>query len=110
MTQTAETGTTLEAGTTLTERELLAGMVIFQIEQNRAHAARLDALVAFHERLVAESKSASKAAPRFFQITPLRETQAEVGPLLGTSEQTIAYEIDTTSRLTRWLPRLWQRC
>ncbi|HET7533031.1 MAG TPA: DUF222 domain-containing protein [Nocardioidaceae bacterium] len=94
----------------VSDRALLDQMTAWRVAQNRAHAARLEAIAAFHDRRVAQA-AGSRPGPGagFFQLTPLRETQAEVAPLLGTSEQTVAYEIDTAADLKKWFPRLWER-
>ena len=92
------------------DRDLLDQMVTWHVEQNRLHAARLDALTTFHDRRVAERERKPKSEPGFFLLTPLQETKAEVAPLLGVSEQTVEFEIDTTCSLKKWLPRLWDRC
>lgn len=91
------------------DRELLDQMVLDQVAQNRAHAARLDALAMFHRRRVGEREAAPKATAGWFQLTPLRETQAEVAPLTGATEHWVQIELDTTLEVQRWLPRLWQR-
>lgn len=94
----------------ISDRALLDQMTVWRVAQNRAHAARLEAIAEFHDRRVAEAAgSRPEPGAGFFQLTPLRETQAEVAPLLGTSEQTVAYEIDTTADLKKWFPRLWER-
>ena len=94
----------------VSDRALLDQMTAWRVAQNRAHAARLEAIAAFHDRRVAEAAgSRPEPGAGFFQLTPLRETQAEVAPLLGTSEQTVAYEIDTAADLKQWFPRLWER-
>lgn len=93
------------------DRELLDAMVASRVEQNRAHAARLTAMHAFHARRVAERKGGQGGRPRRpSDLTALRETQAEVAPLTGTSEHTVQIDLDNTERLIRWLPRLWARC
>jgi len=93
-----------------TDRALLDQMTACRVAQNRAHAARLEAIADFHDRRVAEAAgSRPEPGAGFFRLTPLRETQAEVAPLLGTSEQTVAYEIDTAADLKQWFPRLWER-
>ena len=94
---------------------LLEATVRCQVEQNRAHAQRLEAIHAFHARRVAEQAWAAhttmgQAHPRRPLITPLLETKAEIAPLIGASEQTIEIAIDNTETLKTWFPRLWQRC
>src|SRR5512134_655277 len=82
-----------EVSVMATDRALLDQMTASRVAQNRAHAARLEAIAGFHDRRVAEAAgSRPEPGAGFFQLTPLRETQPEVAPLLGTSEQTVAYE------------------
>jgi hypothetical protein len=93
-----------------TDRQLLDLMVSSQVEQNRAHAARLEAMYTFHARRVAEREpSTTRPGTTFFKITPLLETQAEVAPLTGTGEQSVQIAIDTAGTLTSWFPNLWER-
>lgn len=93
-----------------TDRELLEAMVAAQVGQNRAHAARLDALSTFHRRRVEEREGAApESEVAWFRVTPLRETQSEAAPLTGVSEQWVQIELDTTMEVQRWLPRLWER-
>jgi hypothetical protein len=85
-------------------------MVACKVAQNQAHAARLDALLCFHDRRVEERETARPApGSGFFQITPLRETQAETAPLTGVSEHSVQIDLDVAGELKRWLPRLWER-
>ncbi|MGH3369288.1 MAG: DUF222 domain-containing protein [Nocardioidaceae bacterium] len=94
------------------DRALLDQMVTCQITQNRAHAARLEAIHTFHSRRVAEQRHPANAdrRPAAGVVTPLHETQGEVAPLIGASEQSVAYAVDTAETLMTWLPRLWERC
>ena len=92
------------------DRELLDRMVACKVAQNQAHAARLDALFSFHARRVEEQKGRRpEPGSGFFQITPLRETQAETAPLTGVSEHSVQIDLDVAGELKRWLPRLWER-
>ena len=89
-----------------TDRELLDRMVACKVAQNQAHAARLDALFSFHARRVEEQKgSRPEPGSGFFQITPLRETQAETAPLTGVSEHSVQIDLDVAARLTECVER-----
>lgn len=88
------------------DRRLLDAVVCSQVLQNRAHAARLQAVHDFHARRVTERGSGAG----FFALTPLQETQVEIAPLLGISERAVQFQLDTVTALLRWFPRLWQRC
>jgi hypothetical protein len=78
----------------MTDRELLDLGVEMLVAQNRAHAARLQAVSDFHARRVAESEvgegvddgegagggegggQREGGQPRFFRLTPLQATKA----------------------------------
>jgi hypothetical protein len=92
------------------DRALLDQITAAQVAQNKAHASRLDLVHRFHARRVAEHDADGEPDVVFFQLTPLRETQAEIAPLLGLSDQLIAVDIDTVTDMLEWLPRLWARC
>ena len=90
------------------DRELLDLGVEMLLAQNRAHAARLEAVSDFHARRVAEA--GSPETPGFFRLTPLQATKAEFGPLLGISEMWLQHDLDVTDDIRRWLPAVWAQC
>jgi hypothetical protein len=93
----------------VTDRALLDTTVALQVCMNRAHARRLEALCVFHDRRVADYQHTDPAA-RVLQATALRETCAELSALLGCTELGVQIDLDTTTGLRRWFPRLWARC
>jgi hypothetical protein len=107
------------------DRELLDLGVEKLVAQNRAHAARLEAVSDFHARRVAEAASRESddrgeddgppdgrpdSRPGFFRLTPLQATKAEFGPLLGISETWLQFDLDVTDDIRRWLPAVWAQC
>lgn len=95
------------------DRELLDHAVVSLVAQNRAHAARLEAVSRFHANRVAEAESRSGAGagqPGFFWLTPLQATTAEFAPLLGMGELLLQADLDLVDGLKRWFPGLWSRC
>jgi hypothetical protein len=100
-----------------TDRELLDVAVEMLVTQNRAHAARLEAISDFHARRVAEVRARDAGEPGpwddqpgFFCLTPLQAAKVEFGPLLGISEMWLQMDLDVTDNLRRWLPAVWRRC
>lgn len=80
------------------------------VSENRARAARLEAISRFHERRVAEAEAHGSGQPGFFVLTPLEATKAEFGPLLCIGEGALAADLDLTNDLKRWFPNLWRSC
>ena len=111
VTETARPSEDAFSGAAYCDTALLDQITLAQVAQNRAHAERLELVHTFHARRVAEHE-AGGGEPEFiyFQLTPLRETQAEISPLLGTSDQMVQVDIDTVADMHHWLPRLWERC
>ena len=65
--------------TVVSDHELLAAGVRDLVEENAAHARRLDRLLQFHSRC--ERRSGDDR----FELTPVQETVVEVGELWGLS-------------------------
>jgi hypothetical protein len=101
----------------LDDRGLLDLSAAMQVSENRARAARLEAISDFHARRVAEL-AAFKAGepgpwdddPAYFILTPLQATKSEIVPLLGTPELYVQTDLDLTDDLRRWMPRIWRQC
>ncbi len=99
------------------DRALLDLSVDMLVAENRAKAARLEAISVFHARRVAEVEARAAGErgpwddrPGFFLLTPLEATKVEFGPLLGASEMYLQMDLDLTDDLKRWLPGVWRRC
>lgn len=99
------------------DRALLDLGVEMLVEENRARAARLEAISVFHARRVAEVEARAAGErgpwddrPGYFLLTPLEATKVEFGPLLGASELHLQMDLDLTNDLQRWLPEVWRRC
>ncbi len=91
------------------DRALIDLAVESALAQNRAHAARLDAMSRFHANRVAEVEAGDRSSG-FFALTPLQATKAEFAPLLAVSELAIQIDLDVVNGLKEWFPTLWGRC
>ncbi|HEU4514815.1 MAG TPA: DUF222 domain-containing protein [Nocardioidaceae bacterium] len=101
----------------MADRALLDLASEMVVAENRAKAARLQAVSEFHARRVAEVEAHAAGAsgpwdgiPGYFMLTPLQATKAEFGPLLGISELYLQLDLDLADDLQRWLPGVWRRC
>jgi hypothetical protein len=94
------------------DRALIDGALEALKAENRARAARLEAVSRFRERRVAEAegRGAGSGQPGYFALTPLQATKAEFAPLLGLAEMLIQVDLDMTDALKRWFPGIWRRC
>ena len=89
------------------DRALLDLAEAAYLQENRARAARLEAVARFHARRQAEVDARPGG---FFALTPLQATKVELGPMLGLSELTIQINLDVADGLMTWFPTLWRLC
>ncbi|MGH3333217.1 MAG: HNH endonuclease signature motif containing protein [Nocardioidaceae bacterium] len=89
---------------------MLDNIVAAQQTQNRNHAERLALAVEFLHRCEQDREKKNGDTPPHFILTPLQETTAELGPLLGIAETTVEIQIDHTTKLQTWFPGIWARC
>ena len=94
----------------LEDRGLIELATASLVTENRARAARLEAISRFHARRVAEAATHGSGQPGFFVLTPLEATKAEFSPLLCIGEGALAADLDLTNDLKRWFPNLWRSC
>ncbi len=93
--------------TTLSDQELISLAVATQVRHNADEAHRLDAYATLRDRC---EKDMATGAPKYFAVTPLRETAVEFSGALHVSEKRIETDLALRDRLVEWFPPVWARC